>query len=1530
MSTYNDDLPPIVDLLSEDSTIALGQSSSSMEFEDNRLNEKVDLVTTTLGSNPPVLPLREERMSLGVETVFKAKGVGWQGVRKKYTHEKKMKEEAKLTLGCSYVISWDSCRSSKSCLLVDDESTICVGNSQSKKGTNSNEKDFKALTYEEYLEFLRRCQEKMKESDTTEYLELEVNPEESNLTNRRQRIFTRELSDMRDDRYGNDCQPLVVQDMRDFPASLNICTSSFFGEDCDPPTQESALKRNEKRVSFASFDDVKTIPCRSSSVNNVVTTESTTAHDEKSVKDEILHDKKISPENQTESENEVLDEINMKPKQSITTQSCNIAPQNDDLSPRSRIEISRGTNLLDVEHVKETPTKGPIESKNKQNEQGELSMLKRALINVQPTKSKNLSITSSKGEEEIESVRSMQPENDQVCTNEWETSYEKTRKELSPVGKSAAADLAKTLLRDIENVRTPDEEIKENLSRIRSHGTTSLTMSNPQPIEQFNLDGNENKMSVIQVDPNLLEQRAKHTIESIGLAKKILDEVRTSLDEEEEAISRPSSFDSFYSSSSKASSRSALKEVNGEELSLPQTDLIVQLSHSGDGSASPNAINRIKFDPELREDQSKLAIDSRSLSRIILDEVQASLNDEEKAMSQSSSSLDSTTLTPAMTLSRSILKEVNSQQFPPFKTGTKRETTFVAKLEPTTAVEHIDIMKVDSDLREEQIRRKAESISLSKMVLNEVHASIKEDEEEETTSTSSSFDSTTATPAMILARSILKEVKGGQLLPPPLKIKEEIIPAVVVAPQPIVDSVDIMRVNSELHEEQARRALESISLSKRILDEMQVSLEEEEVRIVQSISEESSSSCSPSNSFEKQASNEEEVDTKGSHRTSPTSCSQPQVRIAANMNHPAELAQRRAEDIRARHSVTSTGITRSTSHESEDSWSQPIDLHGLRNDVNSWNDENESISISSIEKAEFARRLIEEATIRHNKLSSPNSEAVESDSDTTHSPDLHKMIKTLSLDEGDKVDSAVSEKGKNCTKLESIQSEKSTRIEEKPNKFKSQSSVESIQSVESMESFSSCYSEDSMNNLSEEDQQTVKQSTELAKRLLQNAKIRLHEVRKPSSPRTNPPSSSDSSIDTWSQPSEEEEESLDKAFQGSSELSKRLLHEAFFTPKTDVTNPQQKPASLFPEEESTQDHSNVTRQIMDDAGFTDLFSPLEEGSFDKMMKYLESESESESGEDTSSSDSSESGLVKQLDSFEYFQRSILGSIKEETEKKRIIPSPQKLNVPCHAHQGKDLVSPTKSTSDFSFKSCVSSLGKIPEVQESPKKISMNPQPNLVRVAESGLPHESVSQTESHLTQYAKQSNIYAVKSATDSEGDFSEEFKYSIPQSFSMTSCNSGSTSGYSIKSSKSIDEITAEFEIEESLSFTVNELNRINSMLEDAESSCHSSKYCDERDALFFAKQSKEEIAALAKAIENKVNAEQFSTFENTPQVSQSYTNDSCDSSSYRRIKRVGSPLKQDRMAKSPAMDQLIEEVNELCNQIEARIDNIVNDTQS
>ena len=365
----------------------------------------------------------------------------------------------------------------------------------------------------------------------------------------------------------------------------------------------------------------------------------------------------------------------------------------------------------------------------------------------------------------------------------------------------------------------------------------------------------------------------------------------------------------------------------------------------------------------------------------------------------------------------------------------------------------------------------------------------------------------------------------------------------------------------------------------------------------------------------------------------------------------------------------------------------------------------------------------------------------------------------------------------------------------------------------------------------------------------------------------------------------------------------------------------------------------LTRNIMNQAGFSDLFSPINDGSFERILKIGEDNKDRTEHEDLSKQENgehqTENGPISALSS--QTQSLTPDNTFASTASESIDPTNSTSLQNLHSLSSqtcinKDdiddkstvngLISP-KANSEISFKTCMT----------SPPPIHVDDSSNLKTVKKSNKDETKMKKEElidsSPIKKLTQKKENTALKEDQQNEENEFDDIQYTIPRSFSMVSCNSHSTNGFSIKSGKSIDDVHAEFEIEESISFTVNELNRINSMLEDAESSCHSSRASDDRDALFFAKQTKQEIAALAKAIEKKVKAEQNNSFANAQsQVSQSYTEDSCDSP--RRIRRVGSPLKQDRMAKSPAMDRLIEDVNELCNQIENRIDNIVSDTQS
>ena len=95
-------------------------------------------------------------------------------------------------------------------------------------------------------------------------------------------------------------------------------------------------------------------------------------------------------------------------------------------------------------------------------------------------------------------------------------------------------------------------------------------------------------------------------------------------------------------------------------------------------------------------------------------------------------------------------------------------------------------------------------------------------------------------------------------------------------------------------------------------------------------------------------------------------------------------------------------------------------------------------------------------------------------------------------------------------------------------------------------------------------------------------------------------------------------------------------------------------------------------------------------------------------------------------------------------------------------------------------------------------------------------------------------------------------------------------------------------------------------------------------RDILYFARQSKNEIAALQNLIEQHINLEKESgSFDVTPSVVSSRDID--QSNSFGTMTSMKSRMS---LLESPSMDRLINEVNNLCTQIEDRIENIVNDT--
>jgi len=141
------------------------ESCSIIEEEQElNLNEKVDLITTTLSVKPPKLPLREECRSLGVECVYKAKGVGWNGVKKtssqmKINHEHDDKLcNIKNELLDSYLLSdlQETCN--------EEDGNIEYKYNEPEK--QPKVKQLRALSYEEYVAILILSLGKLKNQPT--------------------------------------------------------------------------------------------------------------------------------------------------------------------------------------------------------------------------------------------------------------------------------------------------------------------------------------------------------------------------------------------------------------------------------------------------------------------------------------------------------------------------------------------------------------------------------------------------------------------------------------------------------------------------------------------------------------------------------------------------------------------------------------------------------------------------------------------------------------------------------------------------------------------------------------------------------------------------------------------------------------------------------------------------------------------------------------------------------------------------------------------------------------------------------------------------------------------------------------------------------------------------------------------------------------------------------------------------------------------------------------------------------------------
>jgi len=167
-----------------------------------------------------------------------------------------------------------------------------------------------------------------------------------------------------------------------------------------------------------------------------------------------------------------------------------------------------------------------------------------------------------------------------------------------------------------------------------------------------------------------------------------------------------------------------------------------------------------------------------------------------------------------------------------------------------------------------------------------------------------------------------------------------------------------------------------------------------------------------------------------------------------------------------------------------------------------------------------------------------------------------------------------------------------------------------------------------------------------------------------------------------------------------------------------------------------------------------------------------------------------------------------------------------------------------------------------------------------------------------------------------------------IPQSFSLSSFMSAK-SYLSKRSTLSTEDV------ENCIAYTVSELGRIHSMLDEAEieatadnMSC-TSESTNGRDVLYFARQSKTEIAALQNLIERHIDSERDSgSFDITPSIISSKEIDDMDINQSQSFGTMTSMKSKTSLLESPSMDKLIGEVNDLCTLIEDRIENIVNDT--
>ena len=167
------DVPDLYSILteSEDSvdTLALAKTYTSLDNDEVHLNELVDLISTTIGGKAPILPLREERLSLGVECVLNAKGVAWNLAKQNRNKMSSSEKTAELIeLALSKIRELDcSAEANK------------ISHIQKQK---SKRKPLSGMTYPEYLDHFAKCKAKKKVGLTEECNELHTDTDINEVT----------------------------------------------------------------------------------------------------------------------------------------------------------------------------------------------------------------------------------------------------------------------------------------------------------------------------------------------------------------------------------------------------------------------------------------------------------------------------------------------------------------------------------------------------------------------------------------------------------------------------------------------------------------------------------------------------------------------------------------------------------------------------------------------------------------------------------------------------------------------------------------------------------------------------------------------------------------------------------------------------------------------------------------------------------------------------------------------------------------------------------------------------------------------------------------------------------------------------------------------------------------------------------------------------------------------------------------------------------------------------------------------------